>query len=482
MRLQGNYLTPVFFGLWSCVAVVAIWRFQIGQNDASAALTAAVVLLTSLMFSKIVLGLSFDTAPMLYLALSGLFHLGVVVPWALGIYDISHTPGFSPHGLSRALGLITYSIVVYQVGLFVALRGGKYQWIATPEGGQKLENSGIFAAGSLLFLAGAAMFVIGVIQLESISYGRLTYSETFRLRAESDPRFFGTGVIVAFIGLCLTAAGAPRRLMRVTYVYVGLWLSALFYLGFRCPALTGALLVYIVALKKGIRFPKWGPWAAVGLLLVTVPIVRIVREEPLDLQSLGTSLREINLLDGPAEVGSAIRPLAETIDIIGPGTYRYGRTYLAAIRGIFPNLALRWEAPTTGSVDDLPPDHWITAIVDPWSYKNHEGIGFSGIAEPYMNFGIAGVVVFFFVLAVLLVRLDQVSIRTPYGLASWALVIGPLLWTTRNDFAEFFRPVVWGLLCLASIPVFSFGYNLIRRPARRDVTNAKARMRTVRQV
>ena len=134
--------------------------------------------------------------------------------------------------------------MVYQVGLFVALRGGRYQWIATPEGGTRLEDSKIFAAGTLLFLAGAVMFVIGLIKIESIGYGRLTYSETFRLRAESDPRFFGTGITVAFIGLCLAAAGAPRRLMRVTYLYVVLWFATLFYLGFRSPALTGALLVY----------------------------------------------------------------------------------------------------------------------------------------------------------------------------------------------------------------------------------------------
>ena len=105
-----------------------------------------------------------------------------------------------------------------------------------------------------------------------------------------------------------------------------------------------------MALKKGVKFPKWGPWAAVGLLLVAVPIMRVVREEPIDSQSLRTSFQEINLLDGPAEVGSAIRPLVETIDVMGPESYRHGRTYLAAIRGILPNLAIRWEASTTESV------------------------------------------------------------------------------------------------------------------------------------
>jgi hypothetical protein len=473
---------PVFFSLWSCVAVIAIWQFQVGENERSTALTAAAVLLTSLALSRVVLGLPFNTAPMLYLALTGLFHLGVVVPWALGIYDISHTPGFSPYGLSRALALITYSILAYQVGLLLALIGGKYQCISTVEGGSRLDDSKIFAAGSLMFLTGAIMFAIGLIQLASVGYGRLTYSETFRLRAESDPRFFGTGITVAFIGLCLTAAGASRRQMRSTYVYVGLWFSTLFYLGFRSPAITGALLVYAAALKKGVRFPKWGPWAAVALLLVAVPVMRVAREESLDWLSLSTSLRDMNLLDGPAEMGSSIRPLAETIDLIGPGSYRHGRTYLIAIRGILPNLALRWEASTSESIDDLPPNHWVTAIVDPWSYKNHQGMGFSGIAEPYMNFGTMGVIFYFLVLAFLLVRLEQVSIRTPYGLASWALVIGPLLWTTRMDFTDFFRPAAWGLLCVGVLWFFYRGHALTPKPGRSDDLQLELKMPQTKQV
>jgi oligosaccharide repeat unit polymerase len=482
VRSQSGFLMPVFIAGWCCIATMALWQLHLRGSDVSAALTTAIILLVSLAFSRFVLGLRFNTAPMLYLSLLGLFHLGVVVPWALGIYDVSHTPGFAPYGHSRALAMITYSILVYQSGLLTALGGRKFQTRPAIQDEPKLEDSNVFRVGSSLFLLGSAMFVIGVVRLGSVGYDRLTYSETFRLRAESDPRFFGTGMTIALIGLCLAAAGGSKRQMRITYAYTGFWFLTFFYLGFRSPAITAALLVFAVAFKKGVRWPRWAPWAAGLILLIAVPMVRVIREEPLDERSLKSSLHEMSILDGPAEMGSALRPLTETLDIIGPDNYRYGMTYLRAMKGILPNLALRWEAPATESIDDLPPGHWITAIVDPWAYKNHEGMGFSGVAEPYMNFGIAGVVVYFFLLSILLVRLEQLSIRSSYSLAIWALLVGPLLWTIRNDFKEFLRPAAWGLVCLGVIWLFSGGHTAISRIRRTNGIDLGAKQPEIRRI
>jgi hypothetical protein len=296
------------------------------------------------------------------------------------------------------------------------------------------------------------MFSIGLIHLDPVGYYRLTYSETFRLRAESDPRFFGTGIMISFIGLCMAVAGATRNQLRFVFVCAGFSFLTLFYLGFRGPALIAVLIVYAVAHKKGIRSPRWLPWTAAAILMVAIPVASVIREEPLNRRGFAASLHQISLLDGPAELGSALRPLVETTALIGPGNYRYGSTYLVAIKGILPNIALRWEAPDSESTDDLPPNHWITAVVDPWTHRNYGGIGFSGVAEPYMNFGVPGVVIYFLFLAFLLVRLEQVSIRSSYALAAWALIVGPLIVSSiRNDFSNVLRPVVWGLICLALV-------------------------------
>lgn len=466
MESRRRFPKPVFFAGWTSIAFIALWEIRMHADDASTAITAGVLLLSSLAVCRYGLGLCFSTAPMLYLALLGLFHLGLVVPWALGIYDTGRTPWFIPYGLSPALALIIYSILAYQFGVHIALRGGRHRENSSDGGDSSLDNPGVFAAGGLLFLVGAIMFVIGVVGLDPAGYYRLTYSETFRLRAESDPRLFGSGITIASIGLYMAVAAASKQRLRMTILGAGLWLLTLFYWGFRGPALIAGLIVYAVALKKGISFPRWFPWLAGALLLIAIPIMRFAREEPLDQRFFRLSLHEFNILDAPAEMGASIRPLVETEALIGPANYRLGKTYLAELKNIVPNLALRWQAPSTESIDDLPPNHWITAVVDPWTYKNYGGMGFSAVAEPYMNFGLVGVVAYFFLLAFLLVRLEQISVRSAYGLASWALILSPLLWTTRNDFSNFFRPAVWGLLCLGVVRVFSGSYTLVAHAGR----------------
>jgi len=451
MRSLRALLQPVFLAGWCCVAIGAIWQIQMRPSESTLVMTAAVLLLTSLAVSRYVLKLSLTTAPMMYLSLLGLFHLGVVVPWTLGLYDIERTPWFVPYGLSKGLILIIYSILAYQLGLFAALIKDGH-WIKPNVAYVSLEDTRVFIAGIALFIIGEIMFSIGLVQLDPAGYYRLSYSETFRLRAETDPRFFATGIMFSFIGLCMAVAGASRSRMRVVYVCAVVSFSTLFYLGFRGPALIAVLIVYAAAHKKGLRFPRWLPWATAAVLMVAVPVESVAREQPLNRYAILTSLRQMNILDGPAELGSAIRPLVETTALIGPGDYRYGSTYLRAIRGILPNIALHWEAPVTESLDELPPNQWITAIVDPWAHKNYGGIGFSGIAEPYMNFGLGGVIAYFLLLAFLLVRLEQVSIRSSYALAAWALVIGPLVVaSTRNDSSNVVRPVVWGLICLGLV-------------------------------
>jgi oligosaccharide repeat unit polymerase len=465
VRAPFGFLRLVFITGWTCLASLVVWQIHSQAKDSVLAVTAGVLFLASIALSRYTLGLAFTAGPMLYLALFGLFHLGLVVPWALRLYDVGRMPWFAAYGLSPAIILIIYALLAYQFGLIVAYGRGKPSEKAISADDVRLENPKMFAVGMLLFVSAAVMFFIGLIQLDPVGYYRLTYSDTFRLRAESDPRLFGTGITIALIGLCLAMAGAAKDRVRLVFLCAALWVLPLFYIGFRGPALIVGLIVCTIATKKGLKFPRWAPWVSAVLILVAIPVMRQAREDPLNDRSFTSSLREFNILDGPAEMGGSIRPLIEVEALIGSANYRYGKTYLVGLKGVVPNLALRWEAPATEAIEDLPPSHWLTAVVDPWTYRNYGGMGFSAVAEPFMNFGVAGVLAYFFLIAVLLTRLDQTSIRNAYALASWALVLAPLLWTIRNDFANFFRPVVWGLLCLGLIWLFSGGRTLIS-PAR----------------
>jgi len=467
MRLESRSLWVVVFAGWVCIATVFTWLTLVQSSDSSKGLSVGALFLISVAFSRFALGLSLASAPMLFLMLLGFTHLGMVLPWALGIVDVSRSPWFVPYGLSPALALITYAILAYQTGLIVAVGTGSHVRRAHGPDGPYFENPKLFLAGSCLFFSGVIMFLAGLVGLDPAGYFRLTYSDTFRLRAESDPRFFGTGITLVIIALTLAMAGAPRRRFPVVLWGAGLWFLFLFYLGFRGPAVIAILIVCATALKRGVSFPRWLPWLAAALVLIAFPVMHVIREEPLNERFGGISRSDFNVLDGVVEIGASIRPLVETCALIPPESYRHGETYLLGLEGILPNLALRWEAPSSGSVDSLPPAYWITAMADPWAFNNYGGIGFSAVAEPYMNFGLAGVVVYFFLLAFLLVRLEQASIRSSYALACWAVVLGPLLGTARSDFMNFFRPAVWGLLCVGIAWFFSRYHALLPTPGRR---------------
>jgi O-antigen polysaccharide polymerase Wzy len=458
--LKARTLAPVFAAGWVCIAALAIWQTGLRDNDAVSAIAAGLLLITSLLYARYILSVPFASAPLVYLSILGLFHLGLIVPWALGIYDISRAPSFAPYGLSHAIALIDYSIVAFHIGIIVALSRKKHA-VLFRQSVTETEDKNVYVGGCVLLAAGIAIFIVGLIGLDPLGYFRLTYSETYRLRAESDPRLFGSGMTIAFIGLSIAAAGASRRRFRVVSIVSAVWLASLMYWGFRGPTVIAALIVYIIARKKGLRVPPLVSIVAAAVFLVILPLLHESRELPLNDRLAHISLNDFNILDSPAEMGMSIRPLVETVDLLGPHDFRLGRTYWIAIKGIVPNLALRWEASSRTSDADLPPSHWITALVDPWTYKNYGGMGFSAIAEPYMNFGVLGVLIYFFLLSFFLTYLEQISIRSAYALAAWALILGPLLWTTRNDFTNFFRPAVWGLLTLAAIKGFSRMYSKI---------------------
>jgi hypothetical protein len=132
---------------------------------------------------------------------------------------------------------------------------------------------------------------------------------------------------------------------------------------------------------------------------------------------------------------------------------------------VLPNLSLDWQGRTYIPMDELPPTHWVTRLAAPWKHEHFGGLGFSGIAEPYMNFGLAGVAAYFLLLGAGLVWADSFATSLPTRLALLASVLGPLLWTTRGSFDSFLRPAIWGVLCVLAARVIADSLYASKQPA-----------------
>jgi hypothetical protein len=410
------------------------------NQDRFAALAAGAVLALAFLTVRLWLRRPLLSPALLYLGVFGLFHLGLAVPWALGLYREPLPSWFLTNRLAPALALVVVATGCYLAGVLWA-------GPSAPRTAPRYTNPALFHAGVAFFLAGCLMFVLGIRSLGGARFFDAGYAETYRLAAQFDPRLFGTSFTVVPIGLYLAAASFARRRLPAIVAMTLAWVSGIFYLGFRGYALIPGLVVLGLLHQRGYRIPRWAGFGLFAAVLVAIPAARAVRDAGLRQRSLDPAWMRARAhpFDGVAEMGGSLRPLVHTLTYLETESWRWGRTYWQSLRTIVPNLAQTWQGAPYIPLDELPPNHWLTVQAEPGMYRQYGGLGFSAVAEPYMNFGVAGVAGYFLVLGALLGRAAGFASGRPSSLAMWAVVLGPLLWTTRNSFEIFFRPAVWGI-------------------------------------
>lgn len=428
------------------LAAAGLWAVLPALNsDRGAALTAGAAALGGVAALLRGLRLPWLSPAVLYLSVFEFFHLGLAVPWALGL-PVGRLPHwFVTSRLVDALALVVLAIGFYLAGVLWAGRGCD---LAGPA--RRFTNPTLFAAGVVLYLAGGAMFLAGMAPLGGARFLDAGYAETYRLTAQFDPRLFGTSFTVTPLGLYLAAASFSRRQLPAVLAMTSVWVAAIFYLGFRGYALISGLVVLSLLGARGFRIPRWAGGLLVAAVLTAIPAVRAVRDTGARQRSLDGVWDRIQPLDGVAEMGGSLRPLVHTLRYLETECPRWGRTYWQSLSTVIPNLALEWQGARYIPLDELPPNHWLTIQAEPGMYRQYGGLGFSAVAEPYMNFGAAGVAVYFALLGLVLGRAPWRPPARPSVLALWAVMLGPLLWTTRNSFEIFFRPAVWGALAVVA--------------------------------
>ena len=205
--------------------------------------------------------------------------------------------------------------------------------------------------------------------------------------------------------------------------------------------------------------------AGVVTVLILIPAVGKLRTigayEKIDINAVQTSIEHSELKNLFKEVGGTAGVAANVFKLVPEDSpYRFGLTYLQAIQRAIPNIGLtqsesdeskarRRSLGNPDIVDELPPAAWITYKVSPEKFKIGQGIGFSGVAEPYLNFGVAGVVGYFLVLGYLLGKLDHINlILYPKLLLFTCASFWPLMRTVRDSYGNFIKPMIFVFIVL----------------------------------
>jgi hypothetical protein len=398
------------------LAATVLLRDAIGPLSAGAVWAVCLVILVRSHPNRLL-----SLAP-LYLLLLGMFHLGVVVPVELHLVE-TEPPDWirSPH-LGTALWLFAMASAAFTLGARLRVSGSTEERSAPT-----LSQPELYWTGLAVALAGSVLLWIGIHRLGIFE---TTYFGTYERAVTEDFRFYLFGRMVVPIGLLVAAAGATHRQMVVLGVLFAIDLGPLFFYGVRGPTILHASALLAVWAVKDRATARSIAIVVAVLAIALVPVIRVTRD--VDNASVLESLREVDPMAVLLEAGGSMYPVVVTAEQVESGRERLwmGHSYRQGAEHVLLNLSSRRSRYDT---QDLYPNAWATREVDPSLFEMGGGIGFSAVAEPYLNFGPPGVVVFFLLLGVFIGECERWMKRDPFRAAIGAATFGFVLWAVRDD-------------------------------------------------
>ena len=316
-----------------------------------------------------------------------------------------------------------------------------------------------------LCLACLVFLLIGIGQVGNLlQYNRnQLFFSGMDIRGIALVNWFGPSAAIAM----LISARTPSQ-RRWSYVLGVVALAIYLLSGNRSMAMFPLLVGICIWVKSGRRFPL--PVAA-GLALaaiLVIPVIGALRTmgayDKISFSDISTSSESASVSAALAELGGSAGVLAITLQYVpAEEPFRYGSTYLGYVRQVIPNVGGKTdisESPRaiiaesgslSAALPKLNPSTWasIKVLGVQGALYAGQGVGFSGIAEPYFNFGFAGVVVYFLAVGVFFARMESKSLLLSFR---WLAFATFFYWfyisTVRNEFGVFVKPASFILITM----------------------------------
>jgi oligosaccharide repeat unit polymerase len=256
-----------------------------------------------------------------------------------------------------------------------------------------------------------------------------------------------TGFLVPGIIFLLAGAGQKRAVRVFCLALAGVYAAINLFLGARGAAVVSIVAVAWVFDRVCRRIPRSLILALALAGVVVIAFVRDTRDTSGTARlSLGSQIEQLAKVQNPvasviSEMGYSFVTVTHTLSLV-PAVRDYDRgiSYLYAASTAVPNLG--WDV-HPGKAHGLLSD-WLVQTVEPMVAAAGGGLGYSFIAEAYLNFGWIGGPLFLAGLGYLLARLFLgADGGDPAHLALVATFLSSLLVFARGESAMVVRGLVW---------------------------------------
>ena len=387
--------------------------------------------------------------------------------------------GLNPHGLldgkfsagvvRQALILVVASMIMFHAGALYCATSSLVRNDRSPEG-DPIEPV-LRTVGTMIIVlsAGPAMYELyhdfNLVQT-------LGYTGEFMWAREATGVNGWTLAVAPFLvpGALLLLAGSRGRRGNIILSWTLIAVPAAIYvlLGMRNHGLKGmvALLwlhsVVIAPIKKSVII------LAATIVLILVPGLAAVRTERLSgMDRISALLESYEAMENPIvlamrEMGGSFMTIIYTTEFVPQiRPFEWGMTYLSAVGTIFPNFF--WDIHPW--VAGWLPSYWLMKEVDPYAAKAGQTIGFSLIAEAYLNFSWIGTLIFMggigYILAGFVLWVRKQS--NPLGLAIEAIFISFVLFVARGESHLIVRSIFWECLIPYLLVIYLYNRQVTRR-------------------
>ena len=401
-----------------------------------------------------------------YLVALFMFHLGLIYQIAAGVVTATiWTTGSMAPWMEAAAWFVVLALCSFGIGIALAIMAKKPEKVPV-----KFVN--LQRNRTLSFLRSQAMGLglacICFLIMTIISYGNIfAYSRAELFNLQTDTRGFGVLMMVLPSAVTLFVLAAQTATQKLIAYSLGVFVFLLIMLsGYRSAALFPALVGTVLWIKSGRKIPAVVAVGGVLFVLMAISVVGVFRQmgsyDSLNAEKLQTSFDNASLDSSITEMGQTVGVLANVIKLVpAVDSHTYGNSYWLAFKEMFPNVGGNINSEKSRSARKnkatfdqaelvkMAPADWITYRLNRWKFDNGQGVGFSAIAEPYLNFGTAGVVLFFIFLGFLFGRLDMLNlVAHPYIFLMVATIFWPFIRTVRNDFGNFSKPAGFVLIII----------------------------------